>query len=70
MPPSPCGRGEWCGPLLKGGVLSAKIPIAKNRNIGKISLIVLFLPANLALFSVFKVDREQKSFISVFIQCG
>jgi hypothetical protein len=26
--------------------LSAKIPIAKNRNIDKISLIVLYLPAN------------------------
>ncbi len=42
------------------GLLSAQIPIAKIHNIDKIALIVLFLPANQALFSAFKAEREQK----------
>jgi len=38
-----------------------KTPIAKNRNIAKITFILLFLPANQAHFSAFKADGEQKN---------
>jgi hypothetical protein len=49
------------GPLPNNGILSAQTPIAKYRNIVKIALILLSLPANQALFSAFKAVCEQKN---------